>query len=73
MKTITWEKLKDIQVSRTLEALGKVKIEDGKVKRDYEIYDISSYSFDIPFDFYTTIYIDDPNSFENMKIDEGTR
>lgn len=73
MKTITWEKLKDIQVSRTLEALGKVKIEDGKVKRDYEIYDISSYPFDIPFDFYTTIYIDDPNSFENMKIDEGTR
>ncbi len=73
METITWEKLKDIPASRTLEVLGEVKIEDGKVKRDYEIYDISSYPFDIPTDFYTTVYIDDPNSFESMKIDEGTR
>ena len=32
METITWEKLKDIPASRTLEVLGEVKIEDGKVQ-----------------------------------------
>jgi len=73
METITWEGLKNAPASRTLEVLGEVRIEDGELKRDYEIYDISSYSFDISLDVYTTLYMDNPNNFESMKIDAGTR
>ncbi len=53
---VTWEEKLKQQASRTLEVLGEVKIVDGKLARDYVIYDLSSYSFDLELPEYVKMY-----------------
>ncbi len=70
--SVTWEQLYSKSASRTLEVLGEVRIESGKLKRDYKIYDISEYGYNLDLQEYLKIY-EEGEITDKKIIKEGTR
>lgn len=70
-ENITWERKMDSEATRTLEVLGEVQIVEGALERTYNIYDISSYNFDIPLPDYINMY--NEGELRDKLIETGTR
>lgn len=70
--SVTWEQLYSKSASRTLEVLGEVRIESGKLKRDYKIYDISEYGYNLDLQEYLKMY-EEGEITDKKIIKEGTR
>ena len=70
--SVTWEQSYSKSASRTLEVLGEVRIESGELKRDYKIYDISEYGYNLDLQEYLKMY-EEGEITDKKIIKEGTR